>query len=387
MLKNVYIASAVRTAVGKAGRGTLAQTRPDDMGAEVIKAAIKRAGITPEQVEDVVMGCAFPEQSQGMNVARVAALRAGLPETISAMTLNRFCSSGLEAIASAGAKIEAGLLDIAIAGGTESMSMVAMMGAQPSLNPWLVNNKPEIYINMGNAGDNIARDNGYTREQLDQFALESHQKAIAAIDAGKFKDEIIPLTVPNGNGDIVFDTDEGPRRDASLESMAALRLAFNASPKHGFHTAATSSQTSDGAAAVCLMSEKALNATGTKPMAKLLSFNVAADSPAYLGPAQLVAIPKACELAGIKIEDVALFEANEAFAAVAIYVTSKLKLDKAKVNVNGGAIALGHPLGCTGAKLTAQIIYELKRRGEKYGIVTMCIGGGMGGAGVFEICD
>lgn len=386
-MKNVFIASAVRTAVGKAPRGTLKEVRPDDMAAVVLKEAVKRAGIRPDQVQDVTLGCAIPEQAQGMNVARVAAIDAGFPDTVSAATINRFCSSGLEAMAVVGAKIEAGLLDIGIGGGTESMSMVGMPGANVSPNPKLAVEKPEVYIAMGNAGDNVARDFKISRQELDEFALGSNQKAVAAIAAGKFKDEIVGLELPAGSDRLVFDTDEGPRKDTTIEGLAGLKPAFAASPKLGLHTAGNSSQTSDGAAAVVLMSGAACKANGVKPLARFLSYNVAADSPKYLGPAQLVAIPKAVELAGIKLSDVGLFEINEAFASVALLVMRELKLNPAKVNVNGGAIALGHPMGATGAKLSTQIINEMRRRGEKYGVVTMCIGGGQGAAGVFELLD
>ncbi|MCH8204454.1 MAG: thiolase family protein [Candidatus Hydrogenedentes bacterium] len=386
-MENVYIAAATRTASGKAPRGTLKDYRPDDMAAAVLTEVVKRAGIEAAQVQDVTLGCAIPEQAQGMNVARVAAIDAGMPDTVSASTINRFCSSGLEAMSIIGAKIEAGLLDIGIGGGTESMSMVSMPGAKVAPNPRLSRERPEVYIAMGNAGDNVARDFKITREELDEFALGSNQKAVAAIEAGKFKDEITPLEMPEGSSVLVFDTDEGPRKDTTLEALAGLRPAFAASPKLGTHTAGNSSQTSDAAAAVVLMSAKAVEETGAKPIAKFLSYNVAADSPKYLGPAQLVAIPRALELAGIKKEDVGLFEINEAFASVAIYVTRELGLDPEKVNVNGGAIALGHPMGATGAKLSTQIINEMRRRGEKYGVVTMCIGGGQGAAGVFELID
>ncbi len=386
-MKNVYVASAARTAVGRAPRGTLRETRPDDMAAVVLKEAVARAGIDPATVQDVTMGCAIPEQEQGMNVARVASIDAGFPDTVSASTINRFCSSGLEAMAIIGAKIEAGLLDIGVGGGTESMSMVGMPGANVSPNPKLAVERPDVYIAMGNAGDNVARDFKISRQELDEFALASNQNAIAAIDAGKFKDEIVALELPEGSDRLVFDTDEGPRRDTNLEALGGLKPAFAASPKLGFHTAGNSSQTSDGAAAVVLMSEKAVKANGVKPIAKFLSYNVAADSPKYLGPAQLVAIPRAVEMAGIKLSDVGLFEINEAFASVALYVMRELKLDPRKVNVNGGAIALGHPMGATGAKLSTQILNEMRRRGEKYGVVTMCIGGGQGAAGVFELLD
>jgi len=383
-LDNVYVAAATRTAVGKAKRGSLVNVRPDDMAATVLTAVCQRAGIEPGQVSDVALGCAIPEQAQGMNVARVASIAAGMPDTVSAMTVNRFCSSGLEAMAIVAAKIDAGMFDIGIGGGTESMSMVSMPGAKVAPNPRLSKERPDVYIGMGNAGDNVAKDFNITREELDQFALDSNLKAAAAIAAGTFKDEITPLDLPQGGQ---FDTDEGPRADATLEGLSKLRPAFAATPKLGLHTAGNSSQLSDGAAAVVLMSEQGLKDSGAKPVAKFLSYNVAADSPRYLGPAQLVAIPKALEQAGIKLEDVGLFEINEAFASVVLYVTRELGLDPGKVNVNGGAIAMGHPMGCTGAKLSTQIINELRRRGEKYGVVTMCIGGGQGAAGVFELLD
>jgi acetyl-CoA acyltransferase len=382
--ENVFITAATRTAVGKAKRGSLVNVRPDDMASAVLNEVCSRSGIEPGQVEDVSLGCAIPEQAQGMNVARVAAIGAGMPDTVSAMTVNRFCSSGLEAMSIVASKINSGLFDIGIAGGTESMSMVSMPGAKVSPNPRLSVERPDVYIAMGNAGDNVAKDFNITREELDEFALASNLKAAAAIDAGKFKEEITPLDLPEGGK---FDTDEGPRGDATIEGLSALRPAFAASPKLGLHTAGSSSQMSDGASAIVMMSQKGLDATGAKPIAKFLSYSVAADSPKYLGPAQLVAIPKAIEQAGITLEDVGLFEINEAFAAVAIYVTRELGLDPDKVNVNGGAIALGHPMGCTGAKLSTQIIHELRRRGEKYGVVTMCIGGGMGAAGVIELLD
>ncbi len=386
-MQDVYVVSAVRTAVGKAHKGTLAQYRPDDMAAVVINEAIRRAGIAPDRVQDVVMGCAMPEAEQGMNVARIAVQRAGLPDGISAMTINRFCSSGLEAIAIAGAKIEAGLFDIAVAGGVESMSMVPFVGNEYRPNPVLTQERPEVYIAMGHCGDNVARDFNITREQLDEWSLTSHRRAVAAQDAGRFKEEIVPLEVPRNGGTVTFDTDEGPRRDTSMEALAKLKPAFAASPKRGFCTAGNSSQTSDGAAAVCLMSKRALEETGAQPLARLLGYNVQAGPPQYLGPAQVPAIRRACELAGVKLEDIGLVELNEAFASVAIYVMRELGLDPDKVNVNGGAVALGHPLGCTGAKLTAQILHEMRRRGEKYGLVTMCIGGGMGAAGVFELVE
>jgi acetyl-CoA acyltransferase len=384
-MDNVYVVAAKRTAVGKSGRGALANVRTDDMAGEVIKTIVKDAGIQPEQVQDVVFGCSNPEAQQGMNVARMAAFCGGLPDTVPAMTINRFCSSGLEAQAIAAGKIEAGLLDIALAGGLESMSLIPMAGYNVSPNPKIVDVRPEYYISMGCAGDGVAHEMGFTREQLDEYALNSQEKALDAIKAGRFKDEIVPLEVPVNGGSKTFDTDEGPR-PSTLEALAGLRPAFGV-PGKGLHTPGNSSQTSDGAAAVILMSEKAVKDSGAKPLAKLRSYSVAAATPRYLGPAQPGAIKRACELAGIKPEDVGVWEINEAFAAVALCVIKELGLDPAKVNVNGGAIALGHPLGCTGAKLTAQIINEMKRRGEKYGVVTMCIGGGQGAAGVFELVD
>jgi acetyl-CoA acyltransferase len=386
-MRDVYVVAAARTAVGRAIKGTLAQFRPEDMAATVIDAAVKRAGISSEQVQDVVMGCAMPEAEQGMNVARISVQRAGLPDTVSAMTINRFCSSGLEAMAVAAAKIDSGLFDIAIGGGVESMSLVPMGGHDFRPNPYLSKERPEVYIGMGHCGDNVARDFKIERGQMDEWAYRSHQRATDAIDAGRFKEEIIPLEVPRNGGTVTFDTDEGPRRDTSLEALAKLKPAFAASPKLGTCTAGNSSQMSDGAAAVLLMSGKAVQETGVKPLAKFLGYAVAADSPKYLGPAQLPAIKKACDMAGIKVEDLGLVECNEAFASQTLYVIRELGLDPEKVNVNGGAIALGHPLGCTGAKLSTQIIHEMKRRGEKYGLVTMCIGGGMGAGGVFELLN
>jgi acetyl-CoA acyltransferase len=383
-MRDVYVVSAARTAVGRAHRGTLAQYRPEDMAATVINEAMQRAHVGPEQVQDVVLGCAMPEAEQGMNVARISVQRAGLPDTVSAMTINRFCSSGLEAMAIAGAKIDSGLFDIAIAGGVESMSLVPMGGHDFRPNPYLSIQRPEVYTGMGNCGDNVARDFQIARGDMDQWALRSHQRAVAAIDEGRFKDEIVPLQVPRNGGSVTFDTDEGPRRDTTLEALAKLKPAFAASPKIGSCTAGNSSQTSDGAAAVCLMSGRMVEELGAKPLAKFLSYVVAADSPKYLGPAQLPAIRRACEMAGIRLEDIGLIECNEAFASQTLYVIRELGLDTEKVNVNGGAIALGHPLGCTGAKLSTQVLYEMARRGERYGLVTMCIGGGMGAAGVFE---
>ena len=385
-MRDVYVVSAARTAVGKAKRA-LALVRPEEMAAPVLQTVVRRASITADQVQDLVLGCAFPEGEQGMNVARIIAIAAGFPDTVPAMTLNRFCSSGLEAIVSASMKIRAGFLDIAVAAGVESMSLVPMTGVKFAPDPRMTIEHPEAYISMGNCGDNVARDFHITREEMDQWALRSVQRAVAAIDAGKFKEQIVPLKVKTPTGEILFDTDEGPRRDTTLEGLTKLKPAFTGPGAKGACTAGNSSQTSDGAAAVCLMSADALKATGAKPLAKVLGYNVAAGALKYLGPAQVEAIPKACALSGVKLEDIGLFEHNEAFASQCLYVIKTLNLDREKVNVNGGAIALGHPLGCTGAKLSTQLIYEMKARRVQYGLVTMCIGGGMGAAGVFELCN
>jgi len=386
-MRDVYIVSAVRTAIGKARR-TLALENPIRMGAAVVKEAVARAGISADKIDDMVIGCAFPEGEQGMNFARIIGVAADLPESVPALTVNRFCSSGLEAMHIAAAKIRCGYFDVAITGGVESMSLIPMTGVKFAPDSVMTSEHPEVYISMGNCGDNVARDFKITRQQCDEWALRSNMRAIEAIDKGKFKSQIVPLEVETANGKIIFDTDEGPRRDTTLEGLAALKPAF-AGPgkKYGVCTAGNSSQMSDGASAVCLMSEDAVKKYGVKPLAKVLGYNVAAGSPKYLGPAQLEAIPKACALSGIKVEDVGLFEHNEAFAPQCLLVMRELKLDPEKVNVNGGAIALGHPLGCTGSKLSTQLIREMQVRGVKYGVVTMCIGGGMGGAGVFELCN
>ncbi|NIA15471.1 MAG: acetyl-CoA C-acyltransferase [Nitrospiraceae bacterium] len=386
-MRDVYIVSAVRTAIGKARR-TLAQHDPIDMGRVVVKEAVARAGVPAEEVADLVIGCAFPEGEQGMNMARVIGVAAGLPDTVPAMTLNRFCSSGLEALATAAAKMKAGFFDVAVTGGVESMSLIPMSGVKFAPSPLMTKEHPEVYISMGTCGDNVARDFGITREECDVWAAQSVDRALAAIAAGKFKEQIVPLEVQTPTGTITFDTDEGPRPGTTAEGLGKLRPAF-AGPgrKDGICTAGNSSQMSDGASAVCLMTGEAVEKFGAKPLAKFCSYNVAAGSPMYLGPAQVVAIPKACELAGIKIEDLGLVENNEAFASQCLHVIKELKLDPERTNVNGGAIALGHPLGCTGSKLTTQLLYEMKARGDKYGLVTMCIGGGMGAAGIFELCE
>jgi acetyl-CoA acyltransferase len=384
-MQDVYVVSAARTAIGKANKGTLAKYRPDEMAAAVVKEAVNRSGVPAERFQDIVLGCAFPEGAQGMNVARIAGARAGIPYTVPGSTINRFCSSGLESQAIVAAKIEAGLLDAAVAGGVESMSAIPMGGLKYDPNPELTREHPEVYIGMGHCGDNTAREFNITREEMDEWALRSNHHAVNAIDKGLFTDEIVPLDVPTPNGPVRFDTDEGPRRDTNLEALSKLRPAF-ATPDRGFCTAGNSSQTSDGAAAVCLMSKKAIDELGVTPIARFRGYAVAAGDPRFLGPAQLEAIPRACALAGITVEDLDLIENNEAFASQCLYVIREMGFDVEKVNVNGGAIALGHPLGCTGAKLTVQILHEMKRRSARYGLVTMCIGGGMGAAGVFELC-
>lgn len=392
-MKEVVIASSVRTAVGKAPKGTLRITRPDDLAAVAIKGALDRLPqVDKREIEDVVIGCATPEAEQGMNVARIASLRAGLPVEVSALTINRFCSSGLQAIAQAAEGIMAGRGEIMVAGGTESMSMIPMGGNKVSANPWLVGNYPDAYLSMGLTAERLARRFGITRLEADEFSLCSHRKAIAAIKAGNFEDEIVPVpvsfTTPNGSKpkriDIVFKVDEGPRADTSMEALAALRPAFHAK---GTVTAGNSSQTSDGAAAAVVMSADKAKQLGIKPLVRFVSFATAGYKPEEMGLGPVYAIPKALKMAGLKLEDIDVIELNEAFAAQALSVIKEGGLDISKVNPNGGAVALGHPLGCTGAKLTATIIRELKRRNARYGLVTMCIGGGMGAAGIFENID
>jgi len=386
-MNDVYIVSAVRTAVGKAKR-TLSKFDPVMMGAAVVKEAVSRAGVPGERVDDVVFGCAFPEGEQGMNPARMIAIASGLPDTVPALTVNRFCSSGLEAMAVAVAKMQAGYFDVAVSGGVESMSQIPMSGVKFAPSPYMSMEHPEVFTAMGTCGDNVARDFNITREECDEWGFRSVQRALAAIDEGKFKEQIVPLEVPTGNGTITFDTDEGPRRDTTLEGLAKLRPAF-AGPgrKDGVCTAGNCSQMSDGASAVCLMTDAAVKELGATPLAKLIGYNAAAGSPMYLGPAQVPAINKALDMAGLKVDDIGLVENNEAFATQCLYVIREMGIDKDKVNVNGGAIALGHPLGCTGSKLATQLVNEMRAQGVKYGLETMCIGGGMGAAGVFELCE
>ena len=390
-MKEAVIVSIARTAVGKAPRGALRNTRPDDMAAAVIKEIVGRVpGLGPGEIEDVILGCAMPEAEQGNNVARIASLRAGLPVTCSAITINRFCSSGLQAIALASERIMAGFADAIVAGGAESMSMIPMGGFHFSPNPYLMDHYPDSYLSMGLTAENLARKYQITREQADQFSLRSHQRALDAIAGCKFKEEIIPLEVIevslNGKDKpqtrkIAFDTDEGPRRDTSLEALAKLKPAFHA---RGAVTAGNSSQMSDGAAAAVVMSAEKAQALGAKPLARFVAFATAGTLPEEMGAGPVYAIPKALKLAGLKLADIDLVELNEAFAAQALSVIQLAGLDPEKTNVNGGAVALGHPLGCTGAKLTATLLGEMKRRKARYGMVTMCVGGGMGAAGIFE---
>ena len=390
-MKEAVIVSAVRTAVGKAPKGTLRDTRPDDMGAAAIKEAIARVpGLEASEIDDVIMGCAMPEAEQGMNVARAAAIRAGLPVETSAMTINRFCSSGLQTIAMASDRIRTNGAQVIVAGGLESMSMIPMGGHIIRPNPTLIETYPDFYLSMGLATENVAKKYEVTREQQDEFALRSHQRAIAALDADKFEDETVPLAVTveeldakgkKQHREITFDKDEGPRRDSSAEALAKLKPAFQ---MNGTITAGNSSQMSDGAAATIVMSEEKAKELGAKPVARLVAYATAGCPPEEMGIGPVYAIPKALKLAGLTLEDIDVIELNEAFAAQSLAVIKMLELNPAKVNVNGGAIALGHPLGCTGAKLTASILRELERRNARYGMVTMCVGGGMGAAGIFE---
>src|SRR3954469_14050696 len=380
-MRDVVIASSVRTAVGKSGRGTLRATRPDDLAAVAIKGALDRIPqLDKKEIEDVIIGCATPEDEQGMNVARIGSLRAGLPGEVSAMTINRFCSSGLQAISLAVDSVAAGRAEVAIGGGTESMSMIPMGGNKVSINPWLMDNYPDSYLSMGLTAERLAKRFGITRQQADEFSLNSHKKAIAAIQAGKFDDEIVPVpvsfTTPNGSKpkrqEIQFKVDEGPRADTTLEALLGLKPAFHAK---GTVTAGNSSQMSDGAAAAVVLSAEKAQQLGIKPLARFVAFASAGYKPEEMGLGPVYAIPKVLKLAGLKLEQIDVFEMNEAFAAQSLAVIKEAGLDMHKVNPNGGAVALGHPLGCTGAKLTASIIRELKRNG-KYGIVTMCVGGG-----------
>lgn len=373
-MNEAVIVDCVRTPVGKAPRGALRQTRPDDLAAIAINGLLARyPGVGAAEIEDVILGCATPEGESGMNMARVAALRAGLPDSVCGVTINRFCSSGLQAIAMAAERIRAGMAETLIAGGAESMSLLPMALVRISPNPYLVDHRPEIYINMGLTAENLQRRYGISRAEQDAFAYESHRKAIAAQQNGHFDDELIPV----GS----FTKDEGPRADTSLEALAKLKPAFHA---QGTVTAGNSSQTSDGAAAALVMSAERAAALGLKPRARFVSFAVGGVAPEVMGIGPVAAIPKALRLAGLSLDDIGVIELNEAFAVQAMAVIREAGLPPERVNVNGGALALGHPLGCTGAKLTATILREMERGGHRYGMVTMCIGGGQGAAGIFE---
>ncbi len=391
-MQDAVIVSTVRTAVGKAPRGTLATARPDDLAATAIDGAFARVPqLDKREVDDVILGCAHPEAEQGMNVARIASLRAGLPVEVSAMTVNRFCASGLQAIAQAADRIRGGGASVVVAGGTESMSMIPMGGHKISANPWLVDNLPAAYLSMGLTAERVGERFHVSREDADAFALASHQKALKAIAEGRFAEEIVPFewterTPKNGSAKPkeekrTFQVDEGPRADTSAEALAKLKPAFHAK---GTVTAGNSSQTSDGAAAAIVMSAERAAALGMKPVARFVAFATAGCAPEIMGIGPVHAVPKALKIAGLKLEDIGLVELNEAFAAQSLAVIRELGLDPEKVNVNGGAIALGHPLGCTGAKLTATLLHEMQRRKVRFGLVTMCVGGGMGAAGIFE---
>jgi len=404
-MREAVLVSSVRTPVGRAFKGSLRSTRPDELAAVAIKGALERvpqlaSSSLQNEIDDVILGCAMPEAEQGMNVARIAALRAGLPNEVSAFTINRFCSSGLQAIALAAERIMCGSAEIIIAGGTESMSMVPMAGHKFSPNPWLVEHAPGAYLSMGLTAERLAKHFDITREEADEFALRSHQKALASAQSGKFADEIVrvPLNQPvnqahGGNGGHAsaspqnapqLAVDEGPRADTSLEVLAALKPAFHVK---GTVTAGNSSQMSDGAAAAIVMSAERARQLGIKPLARYLAFATAGCKPEEMGLGPVFAIPKALKIAGLKLSEIDVIELNEAFAVQALAVIREAGLDPERVNPNGGAIALGHPLGCTGAKLTATILREMKRRKARYGMVTMCVGGGMGAAGIFENLD
>ena len=391
-MTDAVIVSAVRTAVGKAPSGTLRTTRPDEMAATVLAEALRRApGLDPSEIDDVIVGCAMPEAEQGLNVARIASLRAGIPVSASAVTVNRFCASGLQAIAQAAERIASGQADAILAGGTESMSLVPMGGFKVAPNPTLVDRYPDVYLTTGLVAENHAREAGISRDAQDDFALRSHARAVAAIDAGRFAAEIVPLQIflasaqdesdcPNINR-VEFRVDEGPRRDTSAEALAKLRPAFHVA---GTVTAGNSSQMSDGAAAVLVMSGARAKALGLEPLARFAGYATAGVEPERFGIGPVPAIRKLLGRVGLSLDTIDLVELNEAFAAQVLACLAELPIDPDRLNVNGGAIALGHPLGCTGAKLTTSLLHEMTRRHARYGLVTMCIGGGMGAAGIFE---
>ncbi|MCX6544845.1 MAG: acetyl-CoA C-acyltransferase [Acidobacteria bacterium] len=391
-MREAVIVSAARTAMGRAPKGALHTVRPDELAATAIIAALRRApNLDPALIDDVILGCAMPEAEQGLNVARISSLRAGIPVSASAVTVNRFCASGLQAIAYAAERIIGGGADVIVAGGTESMSLVPMGGNKVSPNPALVDTYPDAYLSTGLVAENHARECGLTREEQDAFALRSHQRAIAAIDAGRFRDEIAPVRVmlvePSADGaaptarEFVFDVDEGPRRDTSMEALAKLKPAFHAK---GTVTAGNSSQMSDGGAALVVMSREKADAMGLTPLARFVGYATAGVEPERFGVGPVPAIRKLLARTGLRLEDIDLVELNEAFASQMLACLRELPIDPDRLNVNGGAVALGHPLGCTGAKLTTSLIYEMHRRGSRYGMVSMCVGGGMGAAGIFE---
>ncbi|MGB5634706.1 MAG: acetyl-CoA C-acyltransferase [Waterburya sp.] len=389
-MKEAYIVSSVRTAIGKAPRGTLRNVRPDDLGATAVKGAIaKIPNLDPGQIEDVIMGCAFPEGEQGFNLGRIVARGAGLPDSVPGCTVNRFCASGLQTIAMASQAIMTGQAEVIVAGGAESMSLMPMGGNYLSPNPELIADSPNTYITMGITAENVAQEYHISRQDQDQFALRSHKKALAAIIKGHFKAEIVPVKFKEtiyADGktqtrERVFEVDEGPRADTSISALAKLKPVFHVK---GTATAGNSSQMSDGAAATVIMSMKMLNQLHVRPMAKLLGYAIAGVAPEIMGIGPVVAVPKVLKQVGLNLNDIGLIELNEAFAGQSLAVIRKLGLDEEIINVNGGAIALGHPLGCTGAKLTATLLHEMQRRGIRYGMITMCVGGGMGAAGVFE---
>ena len=389
-MKEAYIVSSVRTAIGKAPRGTLHNVRPDDLGATAVQGAMAKVPVLkPELIDDVMMGCAFPEGEQGFNLGRIVAQRAGLPDSVPGCTVNRFCASGLQTIAMASQAIMTGQAEVIVAGGAESMSLMPMGGHYLAPNPELIDHSPEPYITMGITAENVVKEFHISREDQDQFALRSHNRALAAIKSGRFTGEIVPITVKETIYDQgqpktiekIFAIDEGVRADTSLEALAKLKPVFHVK---GTVTAGNASQMSDGAAASIIVSQKILDELQLKPMAKLLGYAVAGVPPAIMGTGPIEAVPKVLKQVGLTLADIGLIELNEAFAGQSLAVIRKLALDEDIINVNGGAIALGHPLGCTGAKLTATLLHEMQRRGIRYGMVTMCIGGGMGAAGVFE---
>jgi acetyl-CoA acyltransferase len=382
-MQDAVIIDCLRTAVGKAPKGALKNVRPDDLAATVIRSLLEKyPAVDRSEVEDVILGCAMPEAESGMNMARIAALRAGLPDGVPGVTINRFCSSGLQSIAMAADRIRSGSADVIIAGGSESMSMIPMIGNKFAPNPWLVEHRPEVYMGMGLTAERLQRMHGITREEQDAFSFRSHQRALQAQASGRFNDEIVPVEVSTPDeGTIMFDKDEGPRKDTSLEALAKLKPVFHV---NGTVTAGNSSQMSDGAAAALVMSSSRADALGLKPMARFVSFAVAGVPPEIMGIGPVAAIPKALQRGGLTLDQVDLIELNEAFAVQSLAVIREAGLDPERVNVNGGAIALGHPLGCTGARLTATILREMRDRKSRYGMVTMCVGGGQGAAGIVE---